>query len=588
MKKKLKKATTALMVMVLCIAMPLTAFAVSESEDNNTVATADTINVNEWVYGTVLNRNDIDYYKVTIPSNGYVQINLKHEYGKGSVWAYLNTYDGSTEKEYMCMHLPSDSEETTSEKIGIEKGTYYVKIEQSSNYSLEYNFQVNFTSTDSWETEPNGNVSKADSISVNSRFYGTVLNRNDIDYYKVTIPSNGYVQINLKHEYGKGSVWAYLNTYDGSTEKEYMCMHLPSDSEETTSEKIGIEKGTYYVKIEQSSNYSLEYNFQVNFTSTNSWETEFNDNVSKADDFSLGSKKNGVISDNSDKDYYKISVLSSGKYNVALEHAYKDSGSFNVAVCSYDGTSETKISDFKSSGNSQKDSMTVDLQSGTYYICVSGSGGVTDLDYAVSMSKGSGYSSGGGSSSGGSSSGGGQSGSGRPGGSSSGGNVPDSNTYVPADAPVDADSGSISVYNYFEYTVYNYEIIICRYTGTDTDVSIPSEIDGMPVTGIAENAFAGSCAQRIEVPSSVYQFGTNAFGTENGENRIIVGEKDSPAERYAADNGMVFEYSYDNDNIKLDIKTIIIIAIAASAVLAIIVVIVVYSVRKKKIEMQVR
>ena len=210
------------------------------------------------------------------------------------------------------------------------------------------------------------------------------------------------------------------------------------------------------------------------------------------------------------------------------------------------------------------------------------------IHYAVSMSKGSGYSSGGGSSSGGSSSGGGQSGSSRPGGSSSGGNVPDSNTYVPVDAPVDADSGSISVYNYFEYTVYNYEIIICGYTGTDTDVSIPSEIDGMPVTGIAENAFAGSCAQRIEVPSSVYQFGTNAFGTENGENRIIVGEKDSPAERYAADNGMVFEYSYDNDNIKLDIKTIIIIAIAASAVLAIIVVIVVYSVRKKKIEMQVR
>ena len=212
MKNKLKKVTTALMVMVLCIALPLTAFAVSESEDNNTVATADTINVNEWVYGTVLNGNDTDYYKVTIPSNGYVQINLKHEYGKGYAWAYLNTYDGSTEKEYMHMYSPSDSEETTSKKMGIEKGTYYVKI-------------------------------------------------------------------------------------DGS---------------------------------------ALEYNFQVNFTSTNSWETEFNDNVSKADDFSLGSKKNGVISDNSDKDYYKISVPSSGKYNVALEHAYKDSGSFNVAVCSYD------------------------------------------------------------------------------------------------------------------------------------------------------------------------------------------------------------------------------------------------------------
>ena len=69
-------------------------------------------------------------------------------------------------------------------------------------------------------------------------------------------------------------------------------------------------------------------------------------------------------------------------------------------------------------------------------------------------------------------------------------------------------------------------------------VKIPSEIDGMPVVGITDNAFAKTSAQEITVPSSVGEFGKNAFGEEDGETRTIVATSGSPAEAYALSAGM--------------------------------------------------
>lgn len=84
----------------------------------------------------------------------------------------------------------------------------------------------------------------------------------------------------------------------------------------------------------------------------------------------------------------------------------------------------------------------------------------------------------------------------------------------------------------------NVNIYICGYVGSDEKVEIPSEIDGMPVVGITDNAFAKTSAQEITVPSSVSEFGKNAFGEEDGETRTIVAEEGSPAEAYALSTGM--------------------------------------------------
>ena len=118
--------------------------------------------------------------------------------------------------------------------------------------------------------------------------------------------------------------------------------------------------------------------------------------------------------------------------------------------------------------------------------------------------------------------------------------VTESETFAQINAEVEkeASTAEIKFYGDFKYIVINVNVYICGYGGSDKKVEIPSEIDGMPVVGITDNAFAKTSAQEITVPSSVSEFGKNAFGEEDGETRTIVAEDGSPAEAYALSTGM--------------------------------------------------
>lgn len=147
----------------------------------------------------------------------------------------------------------------------------------------------------------------------------------------------------------------------------------------------------------------------------------------------------------------------------------------------------------------------------------------------------------------------------------------ESETFAQINAEVEkeASSAEIKFYGDFKYIVINVNIYICGYVGSDEKVEIPSEIDGMPVVGITDNAFAKTSAQEITVPSSVSEFGKNAFGEEDGETRTIVAEEGSPAEAYALSTGMNLKKFSAKDSSKnsSDMKLIV---IAMSAVVAVI------------------
>ena len=118
--------------------------------------------------------------------------------------------------------------------------------------------------------------------------------------------------------------------------------------------------------------------------------------------------------------------------------------------------------------------------------------------------------------------------------------VTESETFAQINAEVEkeASTAEIKFYGDFKYIVVKANAYICGYSGSSKKVKIPSEIDGMPVVGITDNAFAKTSAQEITVPSSVSEFGKNAFGEEDGETRTIVATSGSPAEAYALSAGM--------------------------------------------------
>ena len=63
----------------------------------------------------------------------------------------------------------------------------------------------------------------------------------------------------------------------------------------------------------------------------------------------------------------------------------------------------------------------------------------------------------------------------------------------------------------FKYMTENGQITITGYNGTKIDIEIPSNIDGLPVTSIGEEAFKNAMIRSVIIPSSVREIDWFAF-----------------------------------------------------------------------------
>ena len=67
----------------------------------------------------------------------------------------------------------------------------------------------------------------------------------------------------------------------------------------------------------------------------------------------------------------------------------------------------------------------------------------------------------------------------------------------------------------FEYDISDGKALITNYNGENTEVIIPDELEGCPVVGIGERAFASDKVERIIIPASVKSIAGNAFDCSN-------------------------------------------------------------------------
>ena len=324
-------------------------------------------------------------------------------------------------------------------------------------------------------------------------------------------------------------------------------------------------------------------------------EKEPNDTIVTANTISVNTVVNGTTHSNDSKDWYKFTINQDGYVWIDFTHDY-GAAEHQIYLYSYDGTNKERQMYFYVDDTQQKDSSAKQgLSAGTYYILVERYGSyITNYSLKVNSSTSSG------------------------GGSTAPSKTPNtqstttttkystavsSSDYINITA--DNNAQTYQSGNFYYYIDVNYNIVINNYSGSDTYVEIPSEINGKPVIGIADNAFAGTPAQIIYVPSSVSQFGQNAFGQDDGESREIMCEDGSYAQAYADSNGIANETVADKNeassnaaakknkaekktaeskNKKLSTPMIIIICVAAAAIIAVVVVIIVMSHKKNEFE----
>ena len=336
--------------------------------DSNTINTAYPINLNGSTTDSLAKNNEVKWYKFSVPSKGYICIDFSHDYLESSSNYWRIQLYSSDQVEMASYNYQGKEISTKSGDIGVKAGTYYLKVSPSYYSNLNYRITVNFVTSNYWETENNDSKEKANSISTNTIYYGSLMRSNDADWYTFNIPSDGYVSIEFSHDYinSTSNYWRIF-LYDSSMQ-EYTSYTNNGKDINLYSPNFGVKSGKYYIKVIDSYYSSIDYTFRINYSVSGNWETEFNDNNASANNMGLNTSINGGLRNSSDVDWYKITVSNYGHLSFDFKHNYIESSSNYWRILMYDSNIKEMFSYSINGKTIELKTCKVGVKPGTYYI----------------------------------------------------------------------------------------------------------------------------------------------------------------------------------------------------------------------------
>ena len=307
-----------------------------------------------------------NFYKFALENDGYINITLGKGYIDGGRYWHVEIYDEF--RNYIMGESFSGGNTSIEQSynVGLPMGTYFLCI--SSDVSGEYNFSVNYTQSSIWEKELNDSFTSANDISVNTKYYGSLREDWDKDYYVFSLPDDGYINVEFGKEYEDDSkrswsVYLYNENMVQVLERNFSCQNTKIEK----SCNVGLAAGTYYIKITETTS-TMTYNFKINYTKSSVWEKEFNDFYNKANVIQPGTKYYGTIQTDHNDDWYTFILSSDGYINLEFGKEYEKSGT-GWDVYLYNSSKSQVLKRSYYSGNTLVEtSCNIGLPAGQYYL----------------------------------------------------------------------------------------------------------------------------------------------------------------------------------------------------------------------------
>ncbi|MEN6348586.1 MAG: Ig-like domain-containing protein [Syntrophomonas sp.] len=235
-----------------------------EEEFNNSMTSANLIDVNHQYTGNLFESGDDDYFKFQLSEAGKVQINFRHDLidESGTYWkAYV--LDSSNNEHYY-MSIGGRDINVDSWNIYLPQGTFYLKITNYYYSGTDYIFTLNYTpSNGNYEEEFNNSMTTANQVLFNHEYTGSMFESSDDDYFKFQLPEAGKIQINFGHALvdESGTYWK-AHVLDSYNEEQYTAS-ISGRQTNFTSDEIYLPAGEYYFKVDNYYYSGTDYWFTV-------------------------------------------------------------------------------------------------------------------------------------------------------------------------------------------------------------------------------------------------------------------------------------------------------------------------------------
>ena len=306
--------------------------------------TSEDITPNLNVVRSIEDKDQINLYKAVIDENGYQNITLNFDATKkddvNNGWT-LRVYDENKEELYQVAGIKS---QFTSANFAFAKGkTVYISIESGIKSSLfmpkgvEYNLNFHTYADSEYEIENNNKYIDANEIPTGGAVKGSLLNKDDEDYFVYQIPESGYTNVSFEIvDFVPNKIlggWN-LEIYDKNKSLVYKETGIIKD---VTLPELPLAKGQkIYIRILPKLAVStfapaeVLYKLKVNTTKSSKWEVEDNGSFKKANKLS-GTKSANLIN-SSDVDYFTFKAAKTGKYKLSIDTGDNVKNAYKIEV----------------------------------------------------------------------------------------------------------------------------------------------------------------------------------------------------------------------------------------------------------------
>lgn len=290
------------------------------------------ISVNTENLGSVSDgyRYECNSYRFEVPDDGTVTVVLSYprQSSTSDCWTvrlYNSEYTLIEE-----MIAKGNYEQTSMLPIGLAKGDYYLTVASAYEYSARstdiYTLQVNYSESEFWEKEFNEDFGSATQILSGLEYSGTIRSgyKYEHDYYRFEIAEDGVVDVSMSYgrQGNSSAVWNFT-LYNKECEEIYT-QTAYGNVEKTSMPSMGLPAGEYFVKVQSYNEYRSfstdTYKLKVDFSSSDRWEKEFNDEFNTANEIILNEKYYGTIRDGRkyEDDIYKFTLTENGYIDASL------------------------------------------------------------------------------------------------------------------------------------------------------------------------------------------------------------------------------------------------------------------------------
>ena len=217
---------------------------------NHTMSGATVLSSGTEVADKITSESIENWYKLTLPADGYIRILLDHEvFDMAGMWE-ICVWDstGSKEIERHSAFIIYDGGIVYGyENIGLAKGTYYLTINSSKLIGIDYKLSYEYVKSDSWVKEPNWSFESSNELVPDKYIFagGRGGYNNMYDYYYFDIEEKGKIKLDILSGDPGYDMGAEIVIYD--SEKNKILYSFISSGQ--TFDYLSLNQGRYYIRL---------------------------------------------------------------------------------------------------------------------------------------------------------------------------------------------------------------------------------------------------------------------------------------------------------------------------------------------------